>query len=214
MTNIKNKIQKLIGTLPSESGFKKRMRFHQGWWRTCVLVEEEGDHPVRKDEVVSNTITNGNINRKNFLTANIVRVVEQTIQERRATDSGIIEEDRLFNNLLSSQPLCFNFFGEFKIDTEFALQLLKQFWPELTTVKDVAFEFAPSENYTKDNSAFDVAFKVMAGNLRGLIGLECKYTDSFSTKEYDQPEYRNIYEHSQKTMFSAEYAIFKTGRFN
>ena len=211
---MKNELKKLVGTIPSENGFKKRMRFHQGWWRAFILAENEGDYPTRKGEVICNTISNGQISRKNFLSGKIFEAVEQTIQERKLAQTGILEENRLFNNLLSSQPLCFNFFGELKIDTNFALLVLKKFWPNLTKVKRVIFEFSPAGNYTNDNSAFDVAFEVMAGDVSGLVGLECKYTDSFSTTEYEKEAYRHIFNQSKGKVFLAEYDEFKSARFN
>lgn len=211
---MKNEILKLIGNLPKEEGFKKRMRFHQGWWRAFVLAENEGIHPARKSEKIANTIEDGQINHKNFLSENIHKAVMQTIQERQSERSGLLEENRLFNNLLSSQPLCFNFFGELKIDTQLALLVLKQFWPEITKVKQVIFEYSPVQNYTKDNSAFDVAFEVMSGLRKGLIGLECKYTDTFSPKVYDKQEYREIYTQSNRQVFKSTYEELISSKFN
>ena len=205
-------LKEIIGRLPKESGFKKRMRFHQAWWRSFILVEEQGCHPIRKNESIGSVIQQGEINGKNFLSDNIRKSVEETIQERKIFGAGIIEEKRLFNNLLSSQPLCFNFFGELKIDTVFALQVLRRFYPDLTKVNRVIFEYAPNENYTNDNSAFDVAFEVMRKNEFGLIGLECKYTDSFSQKEYDKDEYREIFR--QSNIFAKEYETFISARYN
>ncbi len=211
---MKDKLRNLIGALPSDNNFKKRMRFHQGWWRAFVLAEEEGKRPTKKDEVVCSTILNGQVSEKNFLSPKIIKAVRRTIEERKEVNAGILEEDRLFNNLLSSQPLCFNFFGELKIDTGLALQVLRQFWPELTEVQRVLFEFAPKENYTNDNSAFDVAFEVMTNSQNGLIGLECKYTDTFSKTEYDKPEYRDIFDKGSGKVFLAEYDSFKSAKFN
>jgi hypothetical protein len=211
---MKEKLKKLISNLPLESGFKKRMRFHQAWWRAFILAEEPGNHPIRKNEVLGNTILNGRINHKNFLSEDIIDVVEETIQERKAAKSGIIEEDRLFNNLLSSQPLCFNFFGKLKKDTILALRVLRCFYPELTEVLNVKFEFAPDGKYTNDNSAFDVAFEVMAGDKKGLLGIECKYTDFFSPKEYDREEYLRIYNKSKNTIFIAPYKNYIASKFN
>jgi len=42
--------------------------------------------------------------------------------------------------------------------------------------------------------------------------LECKYTDTFSTKEYDKPEYRDIYFNSN--VFEETYECFISSRFN
>lgn len=77
---MKQKLKKLIGAAPaSESGFKKRMRFHQGWWRAFVLAEEEGERPLDSRRTVCNTIRNGEQSKKNFLTDNTRKVVEHTL---------------------------------------------------------------------------------------------------------------------------------------
>lgn len=205
-------LKEIIGRFPRESGFKNRMRFHQGWWRAFVLAEKQGLHPIRKNEFIGSTIQDGENNDKNFLSKNIRRAVDETMQERKESGAGIIEKGRLFNNLLSSQPLCFNFFGELKTNTKFALQVLQRFFSGLTGVKQVVFEYAPDEKYTNDNSAFDVAFEVERENELGLIGLECKFTDTFSQREYDKKEYRKIYAHS--SIFNEEYKAYIMGRYN
>jgi hypothetical protein len=211
---MKEELRQMIGPLPSESGFKQRMRFHQSWWRAFVLSEEPGSYSAKREEKIGNRLANGKESGRNFLSASGRNAVNQTILERRLGGSGLLEQGRLFNNLLSSQPLCFNFFGELKFDTDFALQVLRQFWSEITEVRQVLFEFAPVQNYTNDNSAFDVAFEVMAGGQSGLIGLECKYTDNFSQKVYDKAAYRRIYEASKVTVFAAGYEEFTAGKFN
>jgi len=191
------------------------MRFHQAWWRAFVLTEEPGNHPSRKDETLGSTILNGKDSHKNFLSEKIFDAVAKTIMERDGNNSGLLQEDRLFSNLLSSQPLCFNFFGELKNDLALALKVLRCFYPEITKVVWVKFEFAPKgEKYTNDNSAFDVAFEVMAGDKKGLLGIECKYTDSFSSKIYDRETYRNIYANGKGASFVASYQNFIAARFN
>jgi hypothetical protein len=210
-------LKRQIGVLPKgESSFKNRMRFHQGWWRTFVLDEDEGNNPVQNGARVCNTILNGSDDphRKNFLSRKIVRAVLQTIEERKKAGSGILEENRLYNNLLSSQPLCFNFFGELKENKVLALNVLRQFWPELTEVKHVMFEYAPEENYTNDNSAFDVAFIVMEGAQCGIVGLECKYTDTFSSTPYRKTEYKNVFKKCRDVVFTAEYDEFVAPKYN
>jgi hypothetical protein len=201
-----------FGAIPDKNGLKRRMRIHQGWWRMNVLQEEAGKHPLNKDKNVCNTINSGIENKKNFLTKNIIKTVDQTITNRNKSDAGMIEPDRLYNNLLSSQPLCFNFFGELLADREFGLRVLQNWWPELTELKKVKFEYAPEETYTHDNSAFDIAFEVAKGKQTGLIGLECKYTDTFSSTVYDKPVYNAIYIRSDS--FSAGYNDLKAGKYN
>ncbi|MCD6475447.1 MAG: hypothetical protein J7K85_04170, partial [Anaerolineaceae bacterium] len=68
---IKQSLKEIIGHFPIENGFKKRMRFHQGWWRAFVLAEEQGQHPGRKDECIGSAIRLGEKSSKNFLSENI-----------------------------------------------------------------------------------------------------------------------------------------------
>lgn len=178
-----------------------------------MLGEEPGANPVRKAETVCSTIRNGKDSRKNFLSPNTIKAVEQTLNNRGDRSSGLMEQDRLYNNLLSSQPLCFNFFGEFMMNTDFGLKVLKTWWPELTGLQRVMFEYAPSENYTQDHSAFDIAFEVMAGKRKGLIGLECKYTDTFSAREYkENPAYKKLFAKSDS--FPKGYDVYTQSRYN
>ncbi len=104
-----------------------------------MLNEEPGEHPINRKENVCNTIRDGHITKMNFLTANSINAVERTIAERSESNAGLMEEERLYNNLLSSQPLCFNFFGELMADTNFGLKVLQQWWPEVTELKKVVF---------------------------------------------------------------------------
>lgn len=211
-TTKKTTLKERFGEVPSETGLRNRMRLHQGWWRTNVLSEEPGIHPTKVNERICNTILDGENKKCNFLTENIYFAVQQTLGDRKEQESGLMEQGRLFNNLLSSQPLCFNFFGELSSDLEFGLSVLKSFYPNLSKLRRVIFEFAPLENYTQDNSAFDIAFEVEENDKIGLIGWECKYTDTFSSTVYDKPSYKNIF--SKSTSFIASYDLLKASRTN
>lgn len=211
-TYTKDSLLDRLGTIPNETGQKRRIRIHQGWWRMNILNERPGQHPKNANDNVCNTILNGEQTKKNFLTENSSKAVDQTLQERQEEDAGLMEQDRLFNNLLSSQPLCFNFFGELMADTDFGLQVLQTWWPDLTELKKVIFEFAPKERYTNDNSAFDIAFEVSIGDQSGLVGLECKYTDTFSSAEYDKPAYKDIFDKS--CSFVTNYDDLKASKYN
>jgi len=173
-------LKSLIGNVPDESGFIKKFRLHQGWWRTFVLNEPEGVYKDSKGNfaTVCNRINNGKASLKNFLSEDISDEVAKALEEQKQSGSGIMDEDRLYNNLLSSQPLAFNFFGFFNSNKDLALEFLKTVRPDITYFDKVVFEYAPHSN--KDSSAFDIGFLVKSGEKRGFIGFECKYTDSFS----------------------------------
>ena len=116
-----------IGTIPNETGLKQRARFHQGWWRAFVLNEPEGSNPADSKRNVCNTIWGGETTSLNFLTPEAIKAIDQTKIERKEYEAGLLNEDRLFNNLLSSQPLAFNFFGPLKQDLAFAKFVLEPF---------------------------------------------------------------------------------------
>jgi hypothetical protein len=97
-------------------------------------------------------------------------------------------------------------------DIDFGLRVLQTWWPEPTELMEVMFEYPPKERYTDDNSAFDIAFEVKIGDQLGLIGLECKYTDSFSITEYDKDAYKEIY--NKSISFAASYNDLKASKYN
>ncbi len=49
----KGRLVKAIGNIPNESGFIKKFRLHQAWWRTFVLNEPEGVYTDSKGNCAS-----------------------------------------------------------------------------------------------------------------------------------------------------------------
>lgn len=209
---MEEKIFELLGKFPVETGRIKRERLHQAWWRTFVLCKEQGNNPNNKNDSICNTLKFSEHNDLNFLSKNIIKAIELTFKERESNSLGLISEERLFCNLLSSQPLCFNFFGEMKINNLFARNVLKKIWPMLTKVRFIKFEYAPIERYSNDNSAFDVAIEAEIDNKVILIGIECKYTEDFSKKEYNNPKYREI--HNESNAFKDQYELLISSNYN
>jgi hypothetical protein len=53
----------------------------------------------------------------------------------------LIQEERLWGDLLSSQPMCFNLFGELAADLELATRAAQVWWPgRVRQVTKVCFE--------------------------------------------------------------------------
>jgi hypothetical protein len=211
----------LIGNYPEkEPAFISKFRKHQGWWRTCVLNQEEGkywDAKNKEYKTVCNRINSGESTYVNFLSYEIVHAVEHAVTTNKQTKSGMIDTDRLYNNLLSSQPLAFNFFGWLKSHKDIALEFIKTIRPDITEIEDIVFEYAPAS--TQDKSAFDIGFVVKSHSQRGFIGLECKYTDTFSFKnqknhtiygdegDKNYIHYRALYD-GNRNRFTADYFTY------
>ncbi len=181
-------LKKLIGEIPKESGLVSKYRKHQGWWRTFVLNQEEGKYysqHTKKWKQVCNRINDGDKDpeKKNFLSKDIAEEVLLALNRQKSAGKGIMETDRLYNNLLSSQPLAFNFFGFFRTNNDVALAFLKTLKPDIISVEDIVFEFAPKSS--GDSSAFDFGFVVNTPTQKGFLGFECKYTDQFSYQRTD-----------------------------
>lgn len=195
---MKETLKNLLGKQSiSDNSLIKRMRHHQSWWRAFILNQEAGVRYGKTDfsETIGSMIKNGENSHSNFIHPDAIKAVKETLDERKFDASrGMISEDRLFNNLLSSQPLCFNFWGPLKYNLSLATQLIQQFYPKVKTVTNIYFEFAPNAASNNDNSAHDVAIEFISeDNLKGLIGMECKYTEPFSPKVYDKDAYKKIY---------------------
>jgi hypothetical protein len=185
-------MKELIGTIPKESGLIAKYRQHQGWWRAFVLNQEEGKYysqHTKNWEKVCNRINDGDKDpeTKNFLSKEIAEEVQFALNRQK---SGIMETDRLYNNLLSSQPLAFNFFGFFRANSDIAMAFLQTLRPDIISVDDIVFEFAPDES--GDSSAFDFGFVVKTATQKGFLGFECKYTDTFSYQR-TIPNEPNVY---------------------
>ncbi len=105
-----------------------------------------------------------------------------------------MEPFRLFHNLLSSQPMCFNLFGPLVADRELARRLVDRLVPEeVAEVHLVDLEWAPEPagDYLGDGTAFDAYIEYSTtGGQRCALGVETKLTEPFSPKVYDGQHYR------------------------
>ena len=175
-----------------DSPFAARMRLHQSWYRANVLRVPCGTGP--KSTATShygNMLTRVDAEAgRNFLSAEIAQVA----RNRVAQGGGTVESFRLFHNMLSSQPMCFNLFGPLVNDRKLACRLLSPLVPEdVAEVTRVAIEWAPEppDAYLGDRTAFDafIEYRASDGRLCAL-GVETKLTEPFSQREYDGERYR------------------------
>ena len=158
-----------------------------------------------------NYISNGEIPKencwKNFLTEDAFKYAQMRTKPENKKTYETIEKDRLFNNLLSSQPMAFNLFCPLRqmLDEsrEIATKVIKAVLPDypIHKVTKVELEFIP-KNYlelTGDKSAMDaiIGFEDEQGK-GGFIALETKYSENLGTNAaYDIDENGNKKPRSQ-----------------
>lgn len=121
----------------------------------------------------------------NFLTNGIFEIVKFEV-ENKHIDGKVIQEPRIWNNLLSSQPLAFNIYGELKRDLELAASVFKELYPDrdINKITAIEFEYSPGRRnpkYTGDRSAFDVFVEYENKlNQKCFFGIEVKYAEDLN----------------------------------
>lgn len=208
-----------------EHSFTAKARLLQSFYRVEIGEKEYGVGPNKQSKDkdrnftrYGNMLVDGTTSGRNFLLPETFAYAKQRVE--CITKNETINEYRLFNNLLSSQPLAFNLFHPLMLikdkypDTLDAM--IKSAFPTLPVhkVTDIRIEFVPEpiESYTNDKSAMDAAIEFIddASN-KYIIAIEVKYTDTLGINKASEKKLQpNISEAS--ALFTAEgAAIIKNG---
>lgn len=119
----------------------------------------------------------------NLINAEIAALCRREVAYRE--DDALIDETRLYRNMLSSHPLSMSLFGPMKLDLKLATAVAKRLCPDFVSkVTDVIFEHSPARRhpaYTADRTAFDVVFKVFTPRkTHGVLAIEVKFTETMN----------------------------------
>lgn len=180
----KEELEKYLVFYEKDTDFTANARLIQSKWRV------KHNYPI-------NTVIKSNYGnfieteyakreKVNFLTSNIRKLVIEKIPVIR-DNGGLVGEPRIWNNLLSSQPLCFNLFGELSLDYVLATKYFQKLFPEeIFTVTKIDFEFS-SRRGNPDNSAFDVFVEYLNPyQKKCFIGIEVKFQESLYEESPDK----------------------------
>ena len=177
MRPTKKELQEHNAFYAQDNDFESFARLLQSKWR------EQKQYPIGLGKL-GNYLedTFARTQKSNFLTEKIKTLVEYEVYMSQNNDK-LISEPRIWNNLLSSQPLCFNLFGELHFDLKLATGLFSKLFPKrIKEVIAVKFEYSPSRgdiNFTHDRSAFDVFIEYRnKENKSGFVGIEIKYAET------------------------------------
>lgn len=148
-----------------------------------------------------NLATNGSDTGCIFLSQEIFEYAKWRIEQKKAYET--INEDRLFNNFLSSQPMAFNLFvplmsivhtdeGKSKLAKVVAEHIINSDSSSFNKITEVGIEFIPPyySECLNDKTAMDAYFMYeRTDGKHGLIAIETKYTDILGTNPASNPSF-------------------------
>lgn len=183
-----------------DSAFQATLRLRQARWRETqgLPVGLHRDMPLGSRLALpyaEETLAN-------YLTPTIRDVVRREVIAPDPQHDKLYGKPRIFNDLLSSQPLCFNLFGELAVDLELASSVCSSLWPtSVDVVTKIDFEWSPGRgdaNYLGNKSAFDVViFHTTPAGGPGFIGIEMKYHENLRVSAaVHKPRYDEVAERS------------------
>lgn len=183
-----------------DTDFSALGRLLQSMWRERKKLPVEGLGNYLPTDFAKET-------KVNYLTEKIKILVQYEVCKAK-TEGKLISEPRIWNNLLSSQPLCFNLFGELHFDLKFASKYFNKLFPDrVKEVTTVQFEHSPGrgqQEYTGDHSAFDVFIEYKnLEDKRGFIGMEVKYAESL--KEDKKKAMATFNKHKERYLGKKKY---------
>lgn len=170
------------------SDFRRRARVLQSIWREEKEIPCGTHKGSRGTRSLGSRLPMPSAKAKldNFLTEGVRRVVRREVIES-VDPEKLFGKPRIFNDLLSSQPLCFNLFAELEADLGTASAVVSELTGgRFTRVLAIDFEHSPGRGdprYLDDRSAFDVFLTCdAASGGRGFIGIEVKYHEDLKGK--------------------------------
>ena len=182
--------------------FRNMCREQQGMFRE-MIGEPKGVGPWRNSTVKQiSMLVNGEKTGKNFVDKFTFNYAKSRVKNIQAHET--IDEYRLFNNMLSSQPMAFNLFCPFirmmeEGKGDIVTSVFKAIFPDkhIGEVTEVGLEYLHTDikNYLNDCTAMDAIVRYMDTDGKpAFIAIETKYTDvlgeNTSNKERAQDSYR------------------------
>ena len=172
-----------VGRDPATTAWKQSARLRQARWRERHADWKVGAHPYRGGEKASVVGSRLELafamnSGANFITPGALAAARHRVATPQKHQ--MLNVERLYADLLSSMPLCFNLFGDLSQDRAAARANLQAWWPELPHGEvHVGFEYSPGRldpAYLGNRSAFDGYFEVTAeSGARSIVGVETKY---------------------------------------
>lgn len=177
----------------SDAAFTKKARLLQSWYRVEIAKQKHCGPWQKNRDCVGSTLVDGESTGANYISPKAFAYALERLEDKKQREPYlVIEPYRLLNNMLSSQPMCFNLFSDLRAGVQSgckdAQEVLAAIFAEapIATVREVTVEVPPQppERYINDKTAFDafIRYEDESGRF-GLVGVETKYSDSLGTNE-------------------------------
>jgi hypothetical protein len=198
-----------------DTDFTAYARLLQSKWR------EEKGYPIGKSQ---NGTVYGNYVEKEFakksgctfLTKKIWEIAKLELKKSK-TSGAFYQENRFVSNLLTSQSMCFNLFGEFLDRKDILLKILNELKPNLMDkITNISFEYSPGrgdEKYLGDRTAFDVFIEYEKEDKKSFLGIEAKYVETLAEESLEEAE-GNFKRHPQYKKITENCGLFKPDVIN
>lgn len=189
------KVDKISNDLETTT-FKRNARLHQALWREKkgfpigMVINKQGVSIRPLGSLLELNFAKQRLS--NFLSDPIRSAVKERLQNHQRYQ--MLDENRLYGNLLSSMPMCFNLFGSLSADLDLANKAIHSWWPDVPgNVCAIRFEWSPGRSipglYLENRSAFDVSFELELENgTHGILGIETKYHEDCKIESVPKPE--------------------------
>lgn len=180
--------------VPGDNPWQRRARRLQSEWRErqglaaglhrgvelgSRLTPEGGQPPVLR----------------NYMTPAARRHVLDAVADAPRT-GALLSRPRLWVDLLSSQPACFNLFGDLADGRDLATRVWSHLEPDLVAeVHGIDFEHSPGRSdprLTGNRSAFDVFVQATGPRGRGFVGIEVKYAEDMKVRAATDRGYEEL----------------------
>jgi hypothetical protein len=169
---------------PQMTEFRRRLRYHQARWREAnghpIGSQPIAPRPGDKTRLVGSRMPLDYAKKTgaNFISPGALKAARErtsTVEPNQSSD-----HQRLWADLLWSQALAFNLFGDLQGDLSLADRAVHIWWPDAPgTVIDVRFAHSPGRldrAYLNSLRDFDAAFVMDMGKGRkGIIAIATKY---------------------------------------
>ena len=173
-----------------DSKFVAKCRLLQSIYRVEIGEDEGYIQRGSKRYFYGNYIMNGDKTGKNFLEDYIFDYAKERVNNRKHYET--INEERLFNNLLSSQPMAFNLFCPLikmlEEDESSTTDILRAALPDynINKVTKIDLEFIPDnfKELTNDRTAMDAIIEFTDNDgIPSFIAIETKYSENLGVNE-------------------------------